>query len=274
MIETIVALYCVIDDVLKALGHKEDARRRMSDAEVLVTALVAARFFAGNHQQSRDYLDEHGLVPEMLSASRLNRRLHQISELMYDLQMQLGQVWIELSGQSQYRLDSFPIPVCENIRIGRARLLSDEVYRGYVASKKCYFYGLRIHLVSASDGVPVEWVFLPGSANDLRGLRTLPLNLPPGSELYADKAYTDYVAEDNLADADGIELMVIRKKNSKRADSPCLAYVKQALRHPIETTFSQLCGRFPKRIHAVTFAGFLLKVSSFIWMHTLEMTLL
>lgn len=274
MMETIVALYCVIDDVLKAIGHQEDSRRRIGDAEVILTALVAARFFAGNHQLSRDYLDEHGFIPGMLSTSRLNRRLHQVAELMYELQMQLGQVWKELSGKSQYRLDSFPIAVCENVRIGRSRLLGDEEYRGYAASKKSYFYGFRIHLLSTIDGIPVEWVFLPGSANDVRGLRTLPLNLPVGSELYVDKGYTDYVAEDNLAQANGIELMPLRKKNSKRADSHCLAYIKQTLRHPIETTFSQLVARFPKRIHAVTAAGFLLQVSAFIWMHTLETTFL
>ena len=84
MMETIVALYCVIDDVLKAIGHQEDSRRRIGDAEVILTALVAARFFAGNHQLSRDYLDEHGFIPGMLSTSRLNRRLPQVAELLYE----------------------------------------------------------------------------------------------------------------------------------------------------------------------------------------------
>jgi hypothetical protein len=39
-------------------------------------------------------------------------------------------------------------------------------------------------------------VFISGSANDVRGLNALPLNLPPGSALYADAAYTDYTIED------------------------------------------------------------------------------
>jgi hypothetical protein len=38
------------------------------------------------------------------------------------------------------------------------------------------------------------------------------LNLPPDRELYPDKGYTDWVAEDNLAEADDIALMAIRKK--------------------------------------------------------------
>lgn len=273
MINTIVAMYCLVDDLLKALGHQEDRRRRILDAEVITTALVAARFFGGNHQHSRDYLDDHGLIPQMLSKSRLNRRLHNVAALMYDLQHQLGYLWMHLHEGSEYLLDSFPVPICDNIGIGHTHLLQGEEYRGYIASKKRYFYGIGIHLISTADGVPLEWIFLPGSANDVRGLRALPLNLPAGSELYADKGYTDYVAEDTLAEADEIALMAIRKRNSKRPDSACLAYIKQTLRHPIETVFSQITRRFPKRIHAVTFEGFLLKVSSFIWVHTLEQIL-
>lgn len=270
MINTIIALYCLIDDVLKAIGHQDDSRRHISDAEVLTTALVAARFFGGNHAQSRTYLKEQGLIPQMLSPSRLNRRLPVVAELFYCLQQQLGQMWMQVHEDSQYLLDSFPVAVCDNIRIRHCHLLQGEDYRGYIASKKRYFYGIRIHLISTPEGIPVEWIFLPGAAHDTRGLHTLPLNLPPGSELYTDKGYTDYVCEDNLAEADEIALMSIRKHNSHRPDSPCLAYIKQTTRHYIETVFSQITLRFPKVIHAVTFEGFLLKVSSFIWVYSLE----
>ncbi len=273
MINMIIALYCIVDDLLRAIGHREDSRRRISDAEVITTSLVAARFFGGNHAQSRDYLDEHGLIPNMLSPSRLNRRLHAVAYLMYTLQQQFGQLWMQVNDDTEYLLDSFPVPLCDNIRIRRSQILKGEEYRGYIASKKRYFYGIRIHLISTKDGLPVEWVFLPGEANDVRGLQTLPLNLPPGSELYADKGFTDYVAEDNLAEADDITLMAIRKRNSSRSDSPSLTYIKQTTRHYIETVFSQITLRFPKFIHAVTFEGFLLKVSSFIWSYTLEKAL-
>jgi hypothetical protein len=270
MINEIIALYCLVDDVLKAIGHRDDSRRSLTDAEVITTALVAARFFGGNQAQSQNYLREQGLIPRQLSPSRFNRRIHAVAELMYQLQQQLGQLWMHLSGEMEYLLDSFPIPICDNIRISQAHLLQGEEYRGYIASKKRYFYGLRIHLVSTQDGVPVEWVFLPGAANDVRGLQTLPLNLPPGSQLYADKAFTDYLVEDNLAEGDKITLMAVRKQNSQRPDRPWLAYIKQTIRHYIETVFSQITTRFPKSIHAVTFEGFMLKVSSFIWAYTLE----
>lgn len=111
---------------------------------------------------------------------------------------------------------------------------------------------------------------LPGAVNDVRGLNALPLSLKTGYELDAAAAYTDYQAEDDLFDTDAIALRVARKRNSTRSDTPDLAYIKQTLRHPIETVFSQITVRFPKSIHAVTIDGFLLKVSTFILARTLE----
>ena len=270
MINIIVAIYCIVDDLLKAIKHSDDCRRTMIDAEVLTTAIVASRFFGSNHTQACQYMEDQGLVPNMLEKSRFNRRLHAVAELLYDLQQQIGQMLMQVNQTTEYLLDSFPVPVCDNIRIPHCRLVNSEEYRGYIASKKRYFYGIRIHLVSTHDVITVEWVFLPGEANDVRGLGTLPFNLPTGSELYTDKGFTDYVAEDNLAEVEKINLMTMRKKNSTRRDSPCLAYIKQVKRHYIETVFSQITLRFPKFIHAVTFKGFILKVSCFICTYTLE----
>ena len=75
----------------------------------------------------------------------------------------------------------------------------------------------------------------PGSASDVRALNALPLNLPLGSEVYTDAAYTDYHAEDDLFYSSQIELKVMRKKNSKRKDQPWNQYIKQCTRHYIET---------------------------------------
>ena len=49
----IVAVYCLCDDLLKAMHHVEDPQCQMSDAEVMTTALVAALFFGGNHERAR-----------------------------------------------------------------------------------------------------------------------------------------------------------------------------------------------------------------------------
>ena len=48
MLGEIIAIYAIVEDLLKAIGHQEDCRIQMSDAEVITAALVAARFFQEN----------------------------------------------------------------------------------------------------------------------------------------------------------------------------------------------------------------------------------
>lgn len=264
MITEITALYSITDDLLKAIGHSEDCRVQMSDAEVVSAALVAARFFNGNQKEACEYLKEEGYMPKMLDPSRFCRRLHRLFLPLLDLFDYLGMILKSMNETAEYLLDSFPVAVCDNIRIGQCQLVHGEDYRGYIASKKRYFYGIRVHLLSTKEGIPVEFTFLPGEANDTRGLKALPLNLPEGSSIYTDAGYTDYLVEDNMKEADNLNLQVMRKRNSKRQDAPWVAYLKQVTRHYIETVFSAITCRFPKNIHAVTMDGFLLKITMFI----------
>jgi len=270
MLNEIIAIYAITDDLLTAIGHEDDIRCEMSDAEIITTALVAAIFFSGNHSKACAYMKDHNLIVRMLEKSRFNRRLHRLSMLMNDLFHQIGMILKETSDCTEYLLDSFPVPMCDNIRIFHVKLIHSEEYRGYIASKKRYFYGVRVQLLTTKSGIPVEFVFLPGSANDVRALNALPLNLPPGSEVYTDSAYTDYTAEDDLKDSSQISLKVMRKKNSKRQEPQWEQYIKQYTRHYIETVFSSITYVFPKSIHAVTYEGFLLKLQAFIFSFTLQ----
>jgi hypothetical protein len=62
MLDEIIAIYSIVEDLLKAIGHTEDSRVQMSDAEVVTAALIAARFFNGNQFLACQYLLEHGLM--------------------------------------------------------------------------------------------------------------------------------------------------------------------------------------------------------------------
>ena len=50
----IVAVYCLTDDMLKALHHHEDPQSQMSDAEGMTTAITAALHFGGNIEYQLD----------------------------------------------------------------------------------------------------------------------------------------------------------------------------------------------------------------------------
>jgi hypothetical protein len=157
---------------------------------------------------------------------------------------------------------------CDHDRIPRAKLYQHQEYRGYIAGKTRYCYGLKLHLMVTNDGQPVECVLTPGSCSDVRALKTFQCAVPNGSHIYADKAYNNYAIEDGLAEAADIHLSPIRKKNSTRAVPPYITYVQHYHRKTIETVGSLIERMLPKTIHAVTAEGFELKVFLFVLAHS------
>lgn len=55
--DKITAIFCVIDDILKEITPKEDKRRKVSDSEIVITALIAAQSFMGIIVQPQSLLN-------------------------------------------------------------------------------------------------------------------------------------------------------------------------------------------------------------------------
>lgn len=264
-----LAIYCFLDDFLKISHPKEDVKRKLNNAEILTTAIVSARYFAGNYVQGRYYMKHyHGCA--VVDKSNFNRQLHKLAQILSYIFVSLGQSIQQLNTSCEYIIDSFPIAVCKNIRIKRCKLLQDEAYRGYNASKREYFYGFKVQLITTADGIPMDYFIVAGSVHDSTALNAMQVNLPQGSSMYADSAYTNYEVEDYFKEREQISLLVERKSNSKRADSPAMRFIKKYRRKRIETTFSEILNLFPRKIHAVTPQGFLLKVVLFICAYTFQ----
>ncbi len=271
MDDTITTIYCLCDDFLKAMHRFDDPQVRLSTAEVMTVPLVAATFFGANVDKTCRFLREYGYMPKMVSKGRFNHRLHEIDpELWQGLFSLLAEFFKRRNseGERTYAVDSFPVAVCENIRIRRCRLYPSEehggVFRGYISSKRSYFYGLRVHLVVTGAGEPVEFSLAAGSAADVTVFKDLELDLPEGSIICADKAYTDYHYEDLLKEAAGLHLKAQRRKNSKRPRPAWEEYLSNRIRKYVETVFSGITELFSKKIHAVTPRGFELKIVWFV----------
>lgn len=233
----IITIHCLCDDFCRAYGYRDDPQAQMTSAEVMTTALVTAFFFDAKHEISRHFLQENGYIPTMLSKSRFNRRLHALPEALWQaLFSMLSQIHQHNNVSGDYSVDSCPVPVCDNLRIRRCKIYREEAYRGFIASKHRFFYGIKVHLVVTASGKPVELTFTPGSVGDMPGFRQLPLDLPEGSTLYADKAYNDYKYEDTLAETNALTLTPARRSNSKRPHVGYIGYLCHAIRKRVETT--------------------------------------
>ena len=249
----IVTVYVVIDDSLKALGHRDDCRAQVTTAEILTVAVVAARYFQNHHERALCVLQLLGAIPP-LSISRFNRRLHQAGLLWGALL----EFWADhRPPTSLYCIDTFPLPVCERVRAARCRKVQGKAYWGRCVAKRTWFYGLRLHWVCDRTGFPIAFDFLPAVCHEFVPLHMLLAALPSGAHIVGDGAYIHF-GEQALALTAGQRLILpyyprMNRKNT-RFELRLLG-----LRSRIEAAHSQLAAMGTQRLHACTFDGFILK---------------
>jgi len=268
--DKVIGIYCLVDDILKGIGHYEHKERRISDSEVIATAVVSALYFKGNQHHGMGYMKTHNMISSMIGKSGFCKRIHKVASLLLWMFLDIGRMFKYVYAELEYIIDSFPLKVCHNIRINRSKVLRGAQWRGYNASKREYFYGVKVQLLTTQSGIPVEMCFVPGSEHDIEALRKMYFDLPPESAVYGDSAYTEYELEDLMKETELIELKISRKRGSKRSDKPYQAFLKATMRKRIETTISEIVEMTPHSIHAVTTKGFLLKILLFVFAYQLK----
>lgn len=263
--DKIISIYCLIDDILKGINHVEDKRRRISDSEIILTAIVSSTSFYGNHCSAVKFMKQYGFIPEMLEESRFNRRLHKIGTLLYELFEIVSSYFKDMCCELHYIIDSFPVAVCNNMRISNCKILKEKKWRGYTASMRNYFFGVKVQLLTTKDGIPIAFHFTPGKTGDAKAIGKMIDKLPPESSIYGDSAYTDYGLEDAALKRKCVLLKIQRKSNAKRIDTIEQKNEKLRMRKRVETTISDIKKMFPRTIHAVTLKGFLIKLTLFVF---------
>jgi hypothetical protein len=255
----IVTVFVVLDEVMQAAGHRDHPLARVPDAEVLTVAVVAAAYFQNHHERALQMLLRLGYLSGHLSVSRFNRRLHALGDWLVHLLDLLGELFT--CGEVLFAIDSLPVPACERARGERCRKVRGKEYYGYIAAKRRYFYGWRLHLVVTAYGIPVTVLLLPASLGDLTPVHELLYGLPAGACADGDKAYNSAKDEAALLAETGVRLVPLRKKRMVPNDWADRQHL-HPLRARSETVGSQLAAMGIERLHARTTTGVELKVAA------------
>lgn len=252
----IITSYVIIDDIMRSLNHRSHALAKVSDAEVLTVAVVAAKYFHNNHERALWVLTHLGYLSAHLSTSRLNRRLHAVADWLSLTLETLGELF---ACGTVFIIDSMPLPVCRRARARRNRKVRGRDYCGYCAAKKEKFFGFRLHLICTPAGLPVSFAIVAGGYHDLTPVHELTSALPAGACLFGDKGYNSAPDEATIFDDIGVRLIPIRRKNMKAHDWAD-EYDLKRFRKSIETVNAQLEKMGTQHLHARTNIGFEIKV--------------
>ena len=127
-----------------------------------------------------------------------------------------------------------------------------------------------VHVITTGDGIPVEFLVTAGSVHDNTAFQSMEIDLPPNSDLYADAAYINDEDKELLLLMQDIRLKAATKKSSLIKNTWAEELENKYFRKRIENTFADINAKFPKKIHAVTAKGFLLKILCFVIMFILD----
>lgn len=264
-------IHRLVVNTLNNYNYTDHYHTKVPSSEVLTLGIYACLENSGNYSKTLREFGESSVFNQILEKSRFGRRLAKVIDfvpLVIDLVQQQSRVVIlnnpTLTTQrNTFVIDTKPIPICENIRIYRCKLTNnrwkrvDEDYRGFTASKRQYYYGFKLSLLTDSLGIPKEYCLNLASTGDLQSFYYLNLDLPTNSEILADKIYNCSNTE-NYLKTQNIYLKPIRKKNMKIGRNYQEQLRVRMFRRSIETALSMYSELVP-RLRAVTINGCAIK---------------
>jgi len=262
----IIAIYCLIDEMLKGLHVKNDVRAKITNAEILTMAYLAVSDFNGNYRKAHLYLNPTKLFCP-IDYSRFIRRINELHNIVETVFGYLSQLFVSIHPSQIYAIDSFPVELCQLQRESQCQLMRHHDLKGYNASKKRYFYGFKVHMIATTHKEPVSCFISFGNISDVKVAYKLIPTLPPHSTGIGDKGYVSSKLE-HLAQCFGVKFSPIYRNNQNKNDTE--HWIKRKLRKSIETAFSMITAKFGKVIKATSIHGFLTKLKLFIAAYSID----
>lgn len=221
-----------------------------SDAEVLTVYFFGLwqhlRTLSALHRYTRAHLAEW--FPHLPSYGGFVQRLNRLQALLPALsETLLAQASEREEASRTWVVDSLPILLAQQVRSGRARVAPEAADKGYCASKKQYYYGVKLHILGQHrpGTLPRPELVLASRASegDLPVLKLYSAQLPEG-ELFADKIYRDQHWQAELQEQHHVLLHTpIKRKigqESLEAADRLYSRAVSRVRQPIESFFHWL----------------------------------
>jgi hypothetical protein len=267
--EALTVLFCLVDDLYQNVnpnGRRYESLKKLTDSEVITLALFqqlrgvesqrsflrdASRFF------SHLFPGVVGLAP-----SSLHRRIRKLRCFLEPLRRA---VLSELVGEPETLLiDSTLLAVLHPRQVGQS---AGFVAAAWVRWGSFCVYGVKFHLLCATNRVPISYELTPANVADLSLTEELLAEANLGEEvarkLLADLAYQSQDLEEELAEL-GIALLSseasARRPGVRQQIEICFSSLKRifGLGETLATTLVGLVTRIAAKMTAYTYA-FLIK---------------
>ena len=216
---SILKLFCHVDDFCQWLATREQAEllgmtRRRGPAPCLSMSEVMTILICFHRSHYRDFkayytrhVSEHmrSEFPALVSYTRFVELIpSSLPAMCLYLRVRFGQ------GTGVAFIDSTPLAVCHNRRIGRHRVFAGIATRG--KSSMGWFYGFKLHLLVNDQGDLLAVQLTPANTDDRKPVPQMTREL--WGKLVGDRGYLSKALFEQLF-AQGLQLITPIRKNMK-----------------------------------------------------------
>jgi Transposase DDE domain len=240
----LTALYVLADDLLPPRSGA-GPRPKITDAELI--ALAVAQIALQCHSErrfvrlARQRLSH--LFPYVPKQSGYNKRLRRLAPQICLLIAQLARISPSFCDRLRL-LDSTPVPCGASRETAKRSELAGWAAYGYCQSHSRYFWGLRLYLLCAPDGMPLSFCLAPANEPErevaaamLERARREGL-LTGGQLIVSDKGFAGEEFERIVASLDATLIRPDRKDEQPRFGK--LGHIRQWIESVYNTAKSQL----------------------------------
>jgi hypothetical protein len=263
--EVVSVLFCLVDDAYRILNprlRRYESLKRLSDSEVISLALLqqlrgveSERSFLRDAQRFFSHLfpGVAGMYP-----SSFNRRVRKLRRFLEPLRRQIVR---ELVGDPETLVvDSTLLSVLHPRQVEQSAGFEGAAW---VRWGSFSVYGVKLHLLCATNRVPVSYELTPANVADVCLTEELVAEAALGGgvarKLFGDLAYRSEALEDALA-ATGILLVSERSRQhgNRQQVEIALASLKREFRleGTLATTLVGLVSRIAAKVTAYTYGFF------------------
>lgn len=244
----IIAVYCLVDELLKNVAGKQKLRQRgfqpgLSDSEMITMETIAEFLGVDTDKGAWEYFFNHwrDWFPKLGSRANFAKHSANLWNIKQRIQKELARQLGAFS-DSLHLSDGFPMPVCHFKRAYFSRVFTGEADYGYCASKGETYYGFKGNILINSEGIITEITATAANIDERDSLWDLITEV--SGMLIADKGLigTDY--QNDLRQLAQINLQTAVRANMKETRSEKFVNWLKSKRRLVETVIGQLTERF------------------------------
>jgi hypothetical protein len=235
----LISLYVLVDDLLPA-RRRFGRPPRISDSELICLAIAQVLLDCPNERRFLRLATRRlgHLFPYIPGQSGFNKRLRALAPQLLEAVTLLARLSPSFCDRLRL-LDSTPVPCAASRETVRRSALAGIGGYGYCRSHSRWFWGFRLYLLCAPDGLPVGFELAAANAPErVVAAELLERALTPGQTVVCDKGFAGAEFEQLVSTLGGRLLRPDRKDEPARFGS--LGRIRQWIESTFDTLKDQL----------------------------------